>query len=119
MLAAGFDATTADPALRARDQTYELVIRLLSTALASTLCHEIGHSLGLVPSGPPPLGMFAELPGLDFTVKDSTGPHIDTPGLNVEQGGGTTNWMDALTMEPRFNELSLAYLRRRLVVGAP
>jgi len=119
MLAASFDPDAADPALRARHQTYLLVMRLLSTALASTLCHEIGHSLGLVPSGPPPLGMFAEMPGLSFTVKDSTGPHIDTPGLNVEQGGGTTNWMDALTMEPRFNELSLAYLRRRLVVGAP
>jgi hypothetical protein len=33
--------------------------------------------------------------------------------------GTTTNWMDALNEEPRFNELSLAYLRRRLVVGAP
>jgi len=27
--------------------------------------------------------------------------------------------MDALVEEPRFNPLSLAYLRRRLVVGAP
>jgi hypothetical protein len=119
MLAPGFDPATADPALRGRQQIYELVMKLLSTALASTLCHEIGHSLGLVPSGPPPLGMFAEMPGLSFTVTDSTGPHIDTPGLNVEQAGGNTSWMDALTMEPKFNELSLAYLRRRLVVGAP
>lgn len=119
MLADGFDPDTADPALQARHDVYSLVMRLLSTALASTLCHEIGHSLGLVPSGPPPLGMFAELPGLDFTVKESVGPHIDTPGLNVEQSGASTNWMDALTEEPRFNELSLGYLRRRLVVGAP
>lgn len=52
-------------------------------------------------------------------VQDSTGPHIDTPGLTVEQNGSSTNWTDALTMEPHFNELSLAYLRRRLILGAP
>jgi hypothetical protein len=119
LLAPDFDPAAASPDLRARHQVYSTVLRLLSSALAATLCHEIGHSIGLVPSGPPPLGLFAELPGLDFTVKDSTGPHLDTPGLNVEQSGATTNWMDALTEEPRFNELSLAYLRRRLVVGAP
>ena len=119
LLALDFDPSTASPAVQARNQVYTLVMRLLSTALASTLCHEIGHSLGLVPSGPPPLGMFAEMPGLDFTVKDNPGPHIDTPGLNVEQTGASTNWMDALVEEPRFNPLSLAYLRRRLVVGAP
>jgi hypothetical protein len=119
LLAPDFDPDQASPDLQARHRVLTLVMRLLSTALASTLCHEIGHSLGLVPSGPPPLGMFAEMPGLDFTVMDSSGPHIDTPGLNVEQSGANTNWMEALNSEPRFNELSLAYLRRRLVVGAP
>ena len=27
---------------------------------------------------------------LDFTVMDSSGPHIDTPGLDVEQSGANT-----------------------------
>jgi hypothetical protein len=119
LVAPDFDPAGASEAVQTRHRIYTLVMRLLSTALASTLCHEMGHSLGLVPSGPPPLGLFAEMPGLSFTVKDSLGPHIDTPGLNVEQTGATTSWMDALTEDPRFNALSLAYLRRRLVVGAP
>jgi hypothetical protein len=114
-----FDPAAAGDLVKARHQNYALILNLLSTALASTLCHEIGHSLGLVPSGPPPVGMFAEMPGLSFTVKDSLGPHIDTPGLNVEQTGGASVWMEALNEEPRFNALSLAYLRRRLVVGPP
>jgi len=119
MVAAGFDPAGAGEVVQARHRLYTMVMRLLAVALASTLCHEIGHSLGLVPSGPPPLGLFAEVPMLSFTVKESMGPHIDTPGLNVEQTGASTNWMDALNEEPRFNGLSLAYLRRRLVVGAP
>jgi hypothetical protein len=98
---------------------FQLVMHLLSLGLGSTLCHEMGHSLGLVPSGPAPMGLFAEMPGLSFTVHDDPGAHIDTPGLNVMQTGGVTDWTEALTEEPRFNELNLAYLRRRLVVGAP
>jgi hypothetical protein len=98
---------------------YEFAVKMISIALGSTLAHEMGHSLGLVPSGPPPTGMFAEMPGLNFTVSDVAGPHIDIPGLNVMQTGAVTNWADALRSLPFFEPLSLAYLRRRLVVGAP
>jgi hypothetical protein len=120
LLAPDFDPKTStnDDAV-SRYQTFQFALQLVSIALASTLCHEMGHSLGLVPSGPTPRGLFAEMPGLNFTVNDVDGAHIDTPGLNVMQTGKVTNWTEALDSRPRFNELNLAYLRRRLVVGAP
>ena len=101
-----------------RYQLYRLVIDLLGQALAATLVHEIGHSLGLVPPGPPPYGLFAQMPGLSITDHDIEGWHIDTPGLNVMQTGAVTNWLEAVGQPMGFNPLNLAYLRRRLVVGA-
>jgi hypothetical protein len=120
ILAPDFDPNTStnQDAIN-RYRVYEFAVKMLSKGLGSTLTHEIGHSLGLVPSGPPPMGMFAEMPGLNFTVSDVPGPHIDIAGLNVMQTGAVTNWAEAINTEPFFEPLSLAYLRRRLVVGAP
>jgi hypothetical protein len=101
-----------------RHQLYRLVIDLLGQALAATLAHEIGHSLGLVPPGPPPMGLFADMPALSLTDHDIDGWHIDTPGLNIMQTGAVTSWFEAVGQEMRFNALNIAYLRRRLVVGA-
>ena len=86
-------------------------------AIGATLAHEIGHSLGLVPPGPHPGGLFAGVEGLSFTDNVIDDAHIDTPGLNVMQTGKVTNWMEALSQSPSFNALNMAYLRRRLVVG--
>ena len=101
-----------------RHQLYRLVIDLLGQAIAATLAHEMGHSLGLVPPGPPPTGLFANMPALSLTDYDIDGWHIDTPGLNIMQTGAVTSWVEAVGQEMRFNPLNIAYLRRRLVVGA-
>jgi hypothetical protein len=100
-----------------RHTVLSLAIEFGGLALGATLAHEIGHSLGLVPAGPPPAGLFAGIKGLAFTDNTLDDSHIDTPGLNVMQTGRVTNWMEALSQSPRFNALNLAYLRRRLVVG--
>ena len=94
-----------------------LAIEFIGLALGSTLAHEVGHSLGLVPPGPPPKGLFAGVKGLTFTDHTLDDAHIDTPGLNVMQTGKVTNWLEALSQDPSFNALNTAYLRRRLVVG--
>ena len=108
----------SSPDVIERHQLYRLVVDLLGQALAATLAHEMGHSLGLVPPGPPPVGLFADMPELSLTDHDIDGWHIDTPGLNIMQTGAVTSWLDAVGQEMRFNPLNMAYLRRRLVVGA-
>lgn len=100
-----------------RHTVLALALEFGGLALGATLAHEIGHSLGLVPPGPPPGGLFAGMKGLAFTDHTLDDSHIDTPGLNIMQTGKVTNWMEALSQAPRFNALNLAYLRRRLVVG--
>ncbi len=95
-----------------------LIWKELPVAVASALCHEIGHSLGLVPDGAPPVGLFGGLDDLPFTLSNPGSHHIDTAGLNVMQTGKVTNPAEMLTDLPRFNQLNMAYLRRRLVVGS-
>lgn len=96
---------------------YELVMDLGGMALASILAHEIGHSLGLVPPGAPPTGLFAGM-DVDFVVTVTDDAHIDTEGLNVMQTGGNLNLTEAIGGErPTFEPLSWAYLTRQLVVG--
>jgi hypothetical protein len=114
-----FEPSPGDPQdVVERHQLYRLVIDLLGQAIAATLAHEMGHSLGLVPPGPPPMGLFADMPALSLTDYDIHGWHIDTPGLNIMQTGAVTSWFEAVGQEMRFNALNIAYLRRRLVVGA-
>jgi len=113
------DPSTLPSAIRQRAQRYGIIIQFGSLALAAILTHEIGHSLGLVPFGAPPEGLFAGIE-TDFTVTFAPDAHIDTIGLNVMQTGGSVNWLEAATGDlPRFEPLSWAYLRRQLVVGAP
>ncbi|MCA9519122.1 MAG: hypothetical protein KC635_29505, partial [Myxococcales bacterium] len=108
-----------DPETSHRFDLYALAIDVGSLALSSILCHEIGHSLGLVPEGPPPVGLFAGIEGPAFLASFVPDAHIDTAGLNVMQTGGSVNWFEAYGSEPRFNALNWAYLTRRLVVGPP
>lgn len=113
-----FDPSTGgDPRLEQRHAIFTTIMDFATLAVAATLCHEMGHSLGLVPDGPPPEGLFGGMDGLSFTDSDAGSAHIDTPGLNVMQTGKVTSYLEALGGVPRFNELNLAYLRRRLVVG--
>ena len=109
----------ADSRHRLRWNQLKTIRTYLPMAVASTLCHEIGHSLGLVANGAPPLGLFGGVNGLSFTKSDAGDWHIDTPGLNVMQTGRVTDYSEVLAGQiPRFNQLNMAYLRRRLVVGA-
>jgi hypothetical protein len=100
-----------------RAELYDLLIRFASLGIASILAHEVGHSLGLVPPGPAPQGLFAEV-AVDFVAAVTTAAHIDTPGLNIMQTGSAASVGEILGgEEPRFEPLSRAYLRRMLVVG--
>lgn len=120
LLDPAFDATQAgDERLAYRQSIFKAILRFATMGVATTLCHEMGHSLGLVPNGPPPAGLFGGMDGLSFAVSDPGPWHIDTPGLNVMQTGKVTNYLEALSGHPRFEQLSMAYLRRRLVVGDP
>ena len=102
---------------RHRCELYNLFMEFGSLALASILAHEMGHSLGLVPPGLPPQGLFAGVEA-DWVVTLAPDAHIDTAGLNVMQTGASVNWFEALAGDrPRFEPLSWAYLRRQLVVG--
>lgn len=113
-----FDPASAeDPLLTTRFTLYDTIMRFATMAIASTLCHEMGHSLGLVPLGPPPTGLFGGMNGLSFTEGDPGSSHVDTTGLNVMQTGKVTSYLEALGGMPRFNPMNTAYLRRRLVVG--
>lgn len=101
----------------ARAELHDLLMRFAALGIASILAHEVGHSLGLVPPGPTPQGLFAEV-AVDFVAAVTTAAHIDTPGLNLMQTGGAASIGEILGgAEPRFEPLSRAYLRRMLVVG--
>jgi hypothetical protein len=114
-----FDPSSVqDERLRRRAELFKVIMQFASLGIAVTLCHEMGHSLGLVPSGAPPEGLFGGMDGLNFTVSDAGYAHIDTPGLNIMQTGKVTSYFEFLDADPRFNELNLAYLRRRIVVGS-
>lgn len=108
----------ADQRHRLRWNQLKTIRAYLPMAVASTLCHEMGHSLGLVKDGPPPIGLFGGIEGLSFTKTFAGSWHIDTPGLNVMQTGRVTDYAEVLAgQSPRFNQLEMAYLRRRLIVG--
>ena len=115
----GFDPElTDDPFEAMRYTLLRLTVELGGAAVASTLCHEMGHSLGLVAPGVPPEGLFAGVEP-DFVLKATDGAHIDTEGLNVMQTGTMTELLDVEDLHPEFNPLNMAYLRRQIVVGAP
>ncbi len=111
------ELTTLPPAVQDRARLYQILIDFGALGLAAILTHEVGHSLGLVPVGLPPEGLFAGI-DVDFVVAVAPDAHIDTEGLNVMQTGGSVNWLEVATGDsPRFEPLSWAYLKRMLVVG--
>ncbi|MCC6750220.1 MAG: hypothetical protein IT371_21310 [Deltaproteobacteria bacterium] len=122
ILADGFDPAKGTPGAAARYQKLALVVQILGRLVGALTAHEMGHALGLVPSGAPPYGLFGGERNAAFVnPARTTLGHIDTPGFNIMEagpgsaGGASINFADYLS-EPRFNELNRAYLQGRLLL---
>ena len=122
ILAKGFDPAKATGAAAARYNKLTFGIELFGRLLGALAAHEMGHSLGLVPGGAPPHGLFGGEQYASFVNPARTkSGHIDTPGFNLMEAGPSSapgvplNLMAYLT-EPRFNELNTAYLQGRLLL---
>ncbi|MEZ4475313.1 MAG: hypothetical protein R3F60_31865 [bacterium] len=101
--------------LQVRANRFRFLLDSMSLAVAAVTAHEMGHSLGLVKEGLPPRGMLAGVQG-PWAVAVVDGSHVDTRGFNLMQPGSAFSFSDALTTRPRFNDINLSYLRRRLVL---
>jgi hypothetical protein len=116
-----FVAPDFDPATlpagpeRVRAARFKLLVDAVSLALAAVTAHEIGHSLGLVKPGPPPTGLLGGVDG-PWVVEPLDENHIDIAGPNLMQSGSSFRLAEILDQPPRFEAVSLAYLRRRLIV---
>lgn len=66
--------------------------------------HEVGHSLGLVAPGPSPSGLLG-----DATLHESTATAADVMSASV-------GYEAMLSMPYRFRDLSMAYLRQRILL---
>jgi len=116
-------ADELSPLSQERRMKVETILELLALGLGALTAHEMGHSLGLVPYGAPPSGLFGAEKKADFIENPdgSVGHHIDTEGLNLMQAGpgsGNVSTLDPayLTSTFFFNELNWAYLQGRIVL---
>ena len=122
ILAPGFDPKTATPAASSRYNKLAFIVQTIGRLAGALTAHEMGHSLGLVPDGAPPYGLFGGETKASFTNgARTTSHHIDTPGFNLMEAGpgsaaGAKLDIMSYLSEPRFNALNLAYLRGRLLV---
>lgn len=133
-----------DEALLARHDTLRRIARYLALAIGSVTAHEMGHAMGLMPNGAPPLGYFGGVLDVSFIDPSHTDSHhADFPGLNLMQaGGGFTEVISEalaslelprgadlielaaiIALENRLSPYERAYLQRRLTYasfdGAP
>jgi hypothetical protein len=109
-----------DSAMRRRYDQLMLALELTTRAVAADVAHEIGHSVGLVPNGFPPQGLFGGETAAEFAGPRTNSSHIDTPGNNLMAAGmhGSGSWQMIDLTPFAFNEMNLAYLRGRLIYCA-
>lgn len=120
ILAEDFDPFSVPPEIRRRRNDLHQQIELYTKGVASLIAHELGHTFGLVASGPPPTGLFGGIYDDDWMLSPMDGSHIDVEGMNVMQSGGSIFAQpEAIFGEVSFNALNLAYLRGRLIVRRP
>ncbi len=101
----------------ARATEIDLAIQRLARFAAVVAAHEMGHSMGLVPDGTMPTGLY----GNDAANFPGSNPgHIMMPA-SIFTGGAVNIMTPALSFDStlipttRFNTLNLAYLRERVL----
>lgn len=118
MIAEDFDPSTASDRQRGRREQLDLLVEAGATFTSQVVCHEIGHALGLVADGPPPAGLFGDVPGAMFTDADfTTRGHVKIGNNVMASSSRLEAALSWLITPPSFMPLSRAYLRGQLVVG--
>lgn len=123
-----------DVARAARHDVLARIARYIALAIASVTAHEMGHAMGLMPNGVPPLGFFGDVHDVAFIGATRTDSHhADFPGLNLMQAGGDylgvvdealatielppgadlVEMAEILALENRLSPYARAYLQRR------
>lgn len=134
VLAPDFDPDAEHPEdVLQRYRALESVAQNIAYGLAPVIAHEMGHAMGLMPDGLPPVGFFGNSPEVAFVGNRTNVHHADLPGLNLMQAGGDTialigelesvierenitliELAKILSLETRLSPLSRAYLQRKL-----
>jgi hypothetical protein len=93
------------------------VIDKMALAVSGVTAHEIGHSLGLVPDGAPPTGLFGNADDSNsFTEGGNTAHHLDYLGNDIMSPAASfTSRTRTGTDFQRFNPYDINYLRNRQV----
>jgi hypothetical protein len=117
----GFDPGTAPPEALARHAVVWTGIGVFGDALGSIVAHESGHALGLVPPGPPGIGLYGGSDGPAYI--HAVNPDGSTPYDNfLMKAGNTFNFGRLAGLGsyalPRFRSIEHAYLRDRVVLAA-
>ncbi|MEZ4340041.1 MAG: PKD domain-containing protein [Sandaracinaceae bacterium] len=128
-------ALDTDPELAERHALLFGIARYLALVFASVTAHEMGHAMGLMPNGVPPLGFFGNVTDVPFVSRERTNAwHADLPGLNLMQAGGDylgvldealatlelprgadiVQLAELLALENRLSAYSRAYMQGRL-----
>jgi hypothetical protein len=119
VLGASFDYASASAPQKLRYDAIALAVDRLALYLSVVGAHEVGHSTGLVPDGPPPTGLFGDAHQNNTFIASQarTSPgHIDTPGPNImEAASGFDEAIATGSDFTLFGPLNRAYLLRRIV----
>lgn len=119
VLSASFDRQDPGntPLENQRYDQIELAVDAMARSVAAIAAHEIGHSVGLVANGGPPHGLFGGEHLASFSGTYTTPYHLDTVGNDLM--AASLSFSAAIltgAAGPRFNEISIAYLRERILL---